>query len=143
VKVKEYQRMGIPLYIIVDYEEDAGEWVVVVYGYRMTPSGYTRIHADPKGIWIEHLRLWVRSGGEKVVCVDERGNEIPERAELTDQRDQFLKERDEARHLTEQEKQRAELEMQRAEQEKQRAEVSARKVMELEAEIRRLRGDTN
>jgi colicin import membrane protein len=136
VKVKEYQRIGIPLYIIVDYEEDAGELVVVVYGYRMTPAGYSRIPADPKGIWIEHLRLWVRSGGEKVICVDEWGNEIPERPELTEQRDRFLKERDEARQLTEREKQ-------RAEQEKLRAEESARKVAELEAELRRLRGEAN
>jgi colicin import membrane protein len=135
-KVLEYYRVGIPLYVIVDREEEEGQSTVIVYGYRHTPKGYVRIPDDPRGIWVEYLRIWIRSGGDKVVCFDEHGNRVPERPEIIEQRDAFHKERDK-------EKQRAEQEKQRAEQEKQRADENARKVAELEAELRRLRGESN
>jgi colicin import membrane protein len=128
-KVREYRRVGVPLYVIVDHEEVAGQSVVNVYGYRMTTGGYERIPDVTNGIWIERLRVWIRSIGDRVGCFDEWGKRIPERAELREQRDALQKERNE--------------EKQRAEQEKQRADENARKLSELEAELRRLRNSSN
>jgi colicin import membrane protein len=135
VKIGLYEKVGVPLYIIVDQGEDLEQIQLTVYGYRMTSTGYERIPNNPNGVWIEALRVWIRAEEDRVVCVDEQGHRIPDRLELVDDRDK-------QKQRAEKAEQRAQSAEQMAEMEKQRAEESACKIAELEAELRRLRGET-
>jgi hypothetical protein len=119
-KVEDYHSAGVPLYVIADHREtEDGRAYVRIMGYRTTPEGYVRIPEQPNGIWIESLKVWIQAEGDRVACADEHGRRIPD---LRDQRD---------------------AEKRRADAEKQRADDNARKLAELEADLRRLRGDTN
>ena len=112
-KVEDYFKAGVPLYIIADRREtNDGNAFIRLLGYRTTPEGYVRIPDDPKGIWIEELKVWLQADGDLVLCADEHGNPIPD---LREQR----------------------------ELETQRADAAEQKLKDLEAELKRLRGDTN
>lgn len=122
-KVEEYHAAGVPLYVVVDRRDGAdGREFAILIGYRATPDGYVRMPHDPKGVWVEPLKLWIQAEGDRVVCEDEYGSRIPDRAEL---RRQINTEKARADA--------AQLARQNAEQ----------KMKELEAELRRLRGETN
>jgi colicin import membrane protein len=133
-KVEDYHKAGVPLYIIADRREtNDGSAFIRLLAYRTTPEGYVRVPDDPKGVWIEALKVWVQAEGDLVVCADEHGNRIPD---LRTQRDTAEKEREAERTA-------------RATAEKERdAEQAARlaaeqKLKELYGEFKRLRGDTN
>ncbi|VTT99989.1 Uncharacterized protein OS=Chloroflexus aurantiacus (strain ATCC 29364 / DSM 637 / Y-400-fl) GN=Chy400_1966 PE=4 SV=1: Uma2 [Gemmataceae bacterium] len=136
-KVIEYHRAGVPVYILVHRDESGGAPAVHTEAYRFEPAGYVPIPDDPRGVWVESVGLWVRGHGDRIACFDAHGVRIPERPELT-------RERNELRVRAEAEKARAEQEKQRADAEKARADEAARKLAELEAELKRLRGgDSN
>jgi colicin import membrane protein len=87
-KIEEYHRAGVPLYVVADRRESAdGRSYVTLLGHRSTPEGYVRIPHDPKGVWVEPLKLWILADGDRVACADEHDNRIPDRAGLRDQRD--------------------------------------------------------
>jgi len=120
-KVIEYHRVGVPIYIQV-HRDDSGETPVVsAEGYRTEPGGYARIPDDPRGVWVESVRVWIRGNGDRVACFNERGERILERNELR-------------QHL--------DLEKQRADIEQAARLAAEQKMKELEAEVKRLRGDT-
>ncbi|MCI0702010.1 MAG: Uma2 family endonuclease [Planctomycetia bacterium] len=126
-KVEDYYKAGVPLYIIADRREtnDGGAFIRLL-GYRTTPEGYVRIPEDAKGVWIEALKVWIQAEGDRVVCADEHGNSIPD-----------LRERLDA------ERQRAETAEAARNAEKQRADAAEQKLKEMEAELKRLRDETN
>ncbi|QJX00816.1 Uma2 family endonuclease [Frigoriglobus tundricola] len=126
-KIEDYYRAGVPLYVIADRRETYdGQAFIRLMAYRTTPEGYVRVPEDPNGVWIEALKVWVQADGDRIVCVGEHGNRIPD---LRDQRDA--------------ERQRAESEKQRADTEQVARIAAEQKLKELEAELKRLRGDTN
>lgn len=139
-KVEDYFKAGVPLYVVADRREtNEGRAFIRLLGYRATPEGYVRIPDDPKGVWIEALKVWVRADGDLVLCADEGGNPIPD---LREQRDIKAERADAEMARAEAEKQRADAEKERAD-----AELAARlaaelKLQELEAELKRLRGAT-
>jgi|SRR5579883_43456 len=84
-KVEDYYKAGVPLYIIADRRETKdGSAYIRLLGYRSTPGGYTRLPEEPKGIWIESLKVWVGGEDDRVICADEHGTPIPD---LRNQRD--------------------------------------------------------
>jgi Uma2 family endonuclease len=125
-KVTDYFKAGVPLYIIADHRDTANGAFVRLTGHRATPDGYVRVAEDPRGVWVEALKVWVGSEGDLVVCRDENGDRI---ADMHLQRDA--------------EKARADAEKARAEAEKARADAAEQRLRELEAELKRLRGETN
>jgi hypothetical protein len=85
-----YQKVGVPLYIIVDYwtkegkeGEEKGDVHLVVY--RATPEGYVRVLIEgEERYWIEPLKIWLVGGGKKLVCLDEQEQPIPAFLEITE-----------------------------------------------------------
>src|SRR5262249_1134590 len=75
-KYREYYQAGVPLYVIVDQEKEAGPRKV--RGFRHRPSGYEELANDGQGrlLWGPlQLRLGVREG--RVACYDARtGREL-------------------------------------------------------------------
>ena len=133
-KVEDYHKAGVPLYVIGDWRESVeGRPYIRLIAYRTTPEGYVRIAENPRGVWVEALKVWIQADGERLVCADERGHPIPEMRE----------QRNAERVRADGEKQRADAEKQRADAEQIARLAAEQKLKDLEAELRRLRGDTN
>jgi Uma2 family endonuclease len=118
-KFQAYHRADVPLYVIVDRNPpDAPPRLI---GYRHMPEGYAEFLPDDRGrLWLEPVRLWLGVQGDHVVCYDETGRELGDYTQIS-------------RELA--------AAQARAESEAQaRADVEIR-LRELEAELRRLRGE--
>jgi Uma2 family endonuclease len=112
-KLEQYHRARVPRYVIVDREQEGGP--VRLLGYEYTPTGYLAMPADAQGrLWLEAVGVWISARGNRVVCYDgATGAEIGDYTAVS-------------RALAE---------------EKTRAEAAELRLRELEAEIRRLRGE--
>src|SRR5262249_47146624 len=127
-KVLHYHRAGVPFYAIVDTRPGEAHPRVRLIGYRWSPDGYVRVAPDPSGrLWLEAVRLWLAGEGNALVCYDQRGRRVPTYQEL-------LKTFQARRAVVE----RAEKQAEEA-SEHRRALVA--RFVELQAELRRLRGE--
>lgn len=113
---------------------------LAIEAYHLVRGHYVASTPGPDGwYWIESLRLFLGCVNGWMRFRTPEGQILATGIELAEQeRDRAEQERDRA----EQEKARAEQEKARAEQEKARADFHESRVQELEAELRRLRGDT-
>jgi colicin import membrane protein len=69
IKVREYYRAGVPLYIIVDQEREGGPRQVI--GYRRGARKYLRMRPDRQGrLLLAPVRLLLGLRDERVVCWD-------------------------------------------------------------------------
>jgi Uma2 family endonuclease len=132
-KLREYHQVGVPLYYLIDQEdEDGPRWVV---GYRHTKARYVKMRPDRQGrLLIKPLGLWLGVEENHAVCYDaDTGERLGDyRAEV------------EGRRAAE-ERAHEEAGARRAAEERLREEADARQTAEeqlraLEAELRRLRG---
>jgi Uma2 family endonuclease len=104
-KLREYYRVRVPMYIILDQESERGPRQII--GHRYTARGYVRMRLDQRGrLAIKPLGLWLGLEDNRAVCYDLD----------TDERLGGYEEVRQAREAAEQ------------------------RVRELEAELRRLRG---
>jgi len=133
-KYDEYYRTGVPLYVIVDQEREDGPRVL--RGFRWTPAGYASIPLDGQGrLLLPDLGISLGLRDNRLVCFDtQAGAEIGDYSQVN-----------EARQAAEVQAQREATARQAAEAQAQR-EAQARqatetRLQELEAELRRLRGE--
>jgi hypothetical protein len=68
-KFDHYYRVGIPLYMIIDQEEEAGpRWL---HAYRHTPAGYVEVPPDDQGrVALPPLGLLLGLRDNRAVCFD-------------------------------------------------------------------------
>ena len=113
IKVEHYHRARVPLYVVVDREQAEGP--VTIKGYRYAPQQYEEIPLDAQGrLWLEPLGVWLGTRGNQVVCYDGvTGKEIGDYAQVS----------------------------QEAERLSQELAAAKARNRELEAELRRLRGE--
>ncbi|MCS6850388.1 MAG: Uma2 family endonuclease [Gemmataceae bacterium] len=146
-KVQHYHRARVPYYVIVDREQMEGP--VTLIGYVWRPEGYARMPLDDRGwLWLEPVKLWLGTAGNCVVCYDETGTEIADYVGLSGRladMESILGDEAEARRRAE-EAAAAEAQARAAAEARARAEAEARaaaeaRVRELEAELRRRRGE--
>jgi hypothetical protein len=170
-KKQEYFLASVPFYVIVDVHERRGERVLTLYGYRRTPTGYEELSLDERGwLWLEPIGIWLGTKEQRVACFDAAGNEIGDyasvlkswqgeiearkAAEARTTQEQQARQAAEARAAVE-EQARLAAEARRTSEEQARqaadaraaAEAQARqtaedRLRELEAEIKRLRGES-
>ncbi len=76
IKVREYYRAGVPLYVIVDQEREGRPRQVV--GYRRGARKYLRLRSDRRGrLLLEPVRLLLGLKDERVACWDaDSGEEV-------------------------------------------------------------------
>ncbi len=133
-KFAEYHRAGVPLYVIIDQEREGGPRRL--RGYQRGPSSYVPIPLDAQGrLPLPFLGLSLGMRDNRVVCYDtQTGEEIGDYIQVT-----------EARQVAEAQARR-EAEAREAAEAQARHEAEARqaaetRLQELEAELRRLRGE--
>lgn len=113
-KLEEYDLAGVPLYVIVDSVTRRGQASVRLLGYQQTDVAYQPITPNERGwLWLEPVRLWLGVEENELVCYDQTGRPLGDYVSL-------------GAALT------AETQA--------RAQAEAR-LRELEAELRRLRGE--
>jgi putative restriction endonuclease len=113
-KLEEYDLAGVPLYIIIDLVQRQGQIVPRLLGYRQTPLVYAVVAPDERDwLWLESLKVWLGIHEQTIVCYDAAGAPIGDYPDLKT----ALTMEAEARATAEQ------------------------RVKELEAEVRRLRGE--
>lgn len=113
-KVFDYSAAAIPLYVIVDpYEIEDGRRIILT-AYHPSDEGPVLVKQQtPNRVWLEDVGLWLTAIGDRVVFMEKDGTPIPDYTQV-------------AKSL---------------EAEKARAEAAEQRARELEAELRRLRGE--
>lgn len=82
-KLEEYYLAGVPLYIIVDLVQREGRTVPRLLGYRQTDTVYAVLAPDERGrLWLEPLKVWLGVQDQHVVCYDEASMPIGDYTDL-------------------------------------------------------------
>ncbi|NWG20746.1 MAG: Uma2 family endonuclease [Chloroflexi bacterium] len=149
-KVMHYERVGVAQYVIVDDDGRSGERRLRLLGYRLVLDAYQAQALDDQGrLWLDIAGIWLGVRGDRVACYDERGEEIgdylavaraAEAAESRAAAEARARAEAEIRAAAEA-RARAEAESRAAAEARARAEAEER-LRTLEAELRRLRGET-
>lgn len=135
-KVRIYERVGIPLYVIVDRPREKSPWQMIVY--RLKGRKYERqVREEQNEVLLDRLNLKLFLRDNKLVCVDAlTGEECAWYGQVVDQLD-------EARQLARQE---AEGRLRAEALVRQEAEARARaeqRIRELEERLKRLEAGTS
>jgi Uma2 family endonuclease len=154
-KVNHYERARVPIYLIVDVGTDREDYRLELKGYQLQGDRYRRLRSDRRGwLWVEPLRLWVGVKENELACFDDVGRQLGSYAEIDArlraeaearaQAETRLRSEAEARTNAEARAQ-AEAEARTNAEARAQAEAEARtnaetRLHELEAELRRLRG---
>ena len=76
-KVEIYAQVGIPLYIIVDTRRWKGAEQLHIIAYGLTSTGYEVSAPDQRGwYWIEAVGVWLGLRDNRVLCFDAAGKPI-------------------------------------------------------------------
>jgi colicin import membrane protein len=124
-KVEHYHRAGVPLYVLVDEEQEEGPLRLV--GYRHEPRGYAPLPLDEQGrLLIEPFGLYLVVVGERVAILDAAtGDELGDYVAVSEALEAEVR----ARQAAEKAREEAEQARQAAEQ-RQRGEAEARQAAE-------------
>jgi Uma2 family endonuclease len=85
IKKDQYYRARVPYYVVVDVDEpdeeadedEQGERVLRILGYRRGRARYEKMPLDEKGrLRLEALKVWIGAEAGRVACYDENGTRI-------------------------------------------------------------------
>ena len=154
-KVAHYAEVGVEWYVIVDIVIRRGMPAKRLLGYQLTEDGYKRFEPNEKGwLWLAPVNLWLGWRDEAIACYDAAGNlvdignsRVAEAQSLATAAEQRADDEAQARAAAEQRaddaEQRAGDEAQARATAEQRAGDAEQALQQLEAELRRLRGEAN
>jgi Uma2 family endonuclease len=124
-KVEHYHRVGVPWYVLVDWEHEDGPRQLIVY--RDTPKGYVEVQPDAAGrVLLDPTGILISLREERVVCFDAAtARELGDYVQVCRQLEQEVA----ARQAAEQ-RQREEAAARQAAEQRQREEAAARQAAE-------------
>jgi colicin import membrane protein len=95
-KVAEYERAGVPVYVIVDQEEEDGPLSLI--GYRAGPQGFERMPVDPEqGLLLEEIGVRLQVAGDRLIIRDAvTGNELGDYNAVCEQLESEVRAREKA-----------------------------------------------
>jgi Uma2 family endonuclease len=127
-RLEEYEVVGVEYYVIVDLLRRRDQITPRLLGYRNVDSRFVPQGANEQGrLWIEPLKIWLGFEGLHLIAYNEAGTPIADYVELYEIVDELREEV-------------AETKAQRDQEAEARAEAE-RRIAELEAELRKLRGE--
>jgi Uma2 family endonuclease len=141
-KVEIYALAKVPRYIIVDTRIWDGHETIYLIGYHLTPRGYEVLAPDEVGrFWLEPVGVWLGIRDNRVTCFDAAGEPIGDYPELDAARIEAEARAETAEARAETAEARAETAEARAVAEATARAQAEQRLRELEAELRRLRGE--
>jgi Uma2 family endonuclease len=148
-KRNEYALVEVPLYVIIDIYETKSRVFREVLGYRLAPSGYRPILPDERGrLWIEPAGIWIGFNEDQLECYDRAGDLIGDYNEVTAAllRAETRAQAEADARVQAETRAQAEADARVQAETRAQAEADARtqaeaRLRELEAELRRLRGE--
>ena len=149
-KVLFYQRAGVPVYVMADLRVFEEKTFMAVMGYRLDRGRYVRAEPDSNGVlWVPEAGVGFKPEGLRLSLLGRDGRRVPDHAELEQQVTGLLS------RLSDSEAARAALAIERNALTVERDAANARsdaaeaqrdtervRAAALEAELRRLRGET-
>jgi Uma2 family endonuclease len=73
-KLEEYHLAGVEFYFIIDQQFVRRQTALRLHGYRYTPAKYEPIAPNERGwLWMEPVRAWLGIADNRPVCYDESG----------------------------------------------------------------------
>lgn len=82
-KMREYFRVGIPLYVIVDLPWQDEPPTIDLYGFKAGPRQFEALPLNDQGrLWLEPVGLWLIADGLEVYLEDAAGQRVPDYTEL-------------------------------------------------------------
>jgi colicin import membrane protein len=85
-KLREYFRVGIPVYVIIDIPEEDEPGGILLYGYQAGATQYEPLMPDKNGrLWLDVAGVWLGVDGDMVYLEDADGKRLPEYEELAAQ----------------------------------------------------------
>jgi colicin import membrane protein len=141
-KPVDYHRLGIPLYVLIDQQRTHGPRLL--HGYRWTPSGYEELPLDAGGrLLLEPVGLLLALEDGWLACYDAAtGERVGDYQEISEALQEERKARQAAEERQRQEAAARQAAEERAVAESARAQAAEVRLRELEAELRRLRGES-
>jgi Uma2 family endonuclease len=135
-KFREYHRVGVPLYVLIDQRTDGGPRQVI--GYRYMRQRYVKMRLDQQGrLLLKPLGLWLGLEHDRAVCYD------ADTGERFGDHEQVQQERIAAKQRTREQADSREAAEQAARQQADARKAADQRVRELEAGTRRLRRRTS
>jgi Uma2 family endonuclease len=138
VKVDEYFRAGIPLYVIVDTPVVNSVRTIRMIGRQATESGYVQMPLDAGGrLWLEPVGLWLGADNGQLVCTDAEGNRLGEYLEVEEAAEAARQQATAAQEQADAEKARADAEAKANQAAPKENEALRNRLLQLEAELRK------
>ena len=141
-KPKLFFAAGVPVFVLIDLPYGGGKHPGGIVAFQAGHDGYEPLPAEPDDrVWLEVVEIFLAAEDERVVCYDRDGRRIEDYLGLARTATAAQAEAVAEKARADREKARAKREKSRADAEKARADAAARKMADLEAELRRLRGE--
>lgn len=141
-KVDIFAQAGVDYYVIIDIQKWKGVDAYRLLGHQLTPNGYTILSPDARGwLWIEPIGLWLGRYQGQVWLFTPEGKRIGNYTEVDAARqaaEERAKAEQRARLVAEERANTAEERAQAAAAARNEAE---QRLLKLEAELQRLRGE--
>ncbi len=91
-KLRQYFRVDIPVYVIIDIPQEDEEGDLQLFGFQAGPTQYEPMPKDDKGrLWLDATGLWLGVANRMVYLEDREGNRLPEYLDLVVQHQETLK----------------------------------------------------
>ena len=143
-KVDHYAQVGVPLYVIVDIATRRDMPAKRLLGYQLTPDGYELLEPNAEGwLWLAPVNLWLGWHGEDIACYDADGNLIGDYNAVVDARIQAEERAAQEAQARAAAEKRADAAAQARAAAEKRADDADQARHQLEAELRRLRGEAD
>lgn len=141
-KLDQYDLAGVPLYVIVDAVALRRQPAPRLTGYTGTPGGYQPLAADERGrLWLAPVRTWLGVEGGEIVCYDEDGRPLGDYRALAEALAAEAAARGVAERQVATERQARSAAEGQVQAEREARFAAEARLRELEAEVRRLRGE--
>lgn len=121
IKPGLYYKVGVPMFVLIDLEYGGGKHPSGITAFQAGPEEYEPLPLENGRVWLEVVEVYLAAENDRVVCFDPSGKRLEDYTGVTR----------EAAEATE-----------KAKREQKRADDAERKIREMEAELRRLRGES-
>jgi colicin import membrane protein len=142
IKRDLYYQLGVSFYAIVDRHDRRGVIELSVLGYHRGRSAFEELPRNDRGwIWLETVGVWFGVEGDRAICYRPDGTAIPGYRVMADALDDSEMRADAADRAAAIAKARADAERVRADAEASSRARLEERLREIEADLRRLRGE--